>query len=381
MKKGKIFIVASAVIFMAGSVVCAEAQKTPRIKGGQEAEALAWPWMAALVNADQSDAYKGHFCGASLIHPRWVITAAHCVKNVWGLDSDPDDIDVVLGVNDLRDNLKGERIGVKRVVSHPDYDYLSEDADIALLELRQASSYAPVPIVSGEASVLMLSGESSADWENGMAMGWGFADTDDQWEYPYKLQQVTLPIVSNDICNEAYTEEYEWDDGWWWLAWLFGYDEEDEQVTDSMMCAGYSDGFRDACSGDSGGPLLVEEEDSWKVAGIVSWGQRCDDSGSYGVYTRVSVFTDFIAEHLSKDYFACADYDSDGEVDRKDLSDKITDAGDVFDDWVRECWRPKADCGDYNDNGIVSTRDRIEKFWDDEQELDDWIQECWIPEL
>ncbi|KAG7301196.1 hypothetical protein JYU34_014059 [Plutella xylostella] len=54
-----------------------------RIMGGTPAEEGSAPYMAALVAGDNIRAYS---CGGSIITPRTILTAAHCVENVWAYD-------------------------------------------------------------------------------------------------------------------------------------------------------------------------------------------------------------------------------------------------------------------------------------------------------
>ena len=64
---------------------------------------------------------------------------------------------------------------------------------------------------------------------------------------------------------------------------------------DLHTCAGYHEGGKDACIGDSGGPLIcVSEDDQPVLWGITSQGIKCAEKNAPGVYTRVSfIFTKF----------------------------------------------------------------------------------------
>jgi V8-like Glu-specific endopeptidase len=248
-----------------------------RIVGGDDAVRGEYPWMAALIEAKDRGIPHDPFCGASLIHPKWLLTAAHCVKDAYGNDEAPTDIDVVMGLYNLKTDA-GERLKVKRIVSNPSYieSDLTNDFDIALLELEQEVSYTPVSVFSGN---------STLEGVQAVTMGWGDMSSSLFWsDYPDVLQEVSLPIVSNETCNKAfnaYSREY------------------DDSITETMMCAGYKQGGKDSCTGDSGGPLMVQDDDGeWKVAGVVSWGPGCARRGLYGVYSRVSAMIDFIAEYV-----------------------------------------------------------------------------------
>uniref|UniRef100_A0A3P9JBR0 trypsin n=1 Tax=Oryzias latipes TaxID=8090 RepID=A0A3P9JBR0_ORYLA len=99
------------------------------------------------------------------------------------------------------------------------------------------------------------------------------------------LQYVKLPVVSQDECRASYASR------------SVGYN-----ITDSMFCAGFPEGGRDTCLGDSGGAFVIEDEVTgrWGVFGLVSWGgpDECGAQRMYGVYTRVGPFLDWIQNHL-----------------------------------------------------------------------------------
>lgn len=65
------------------------------------------------------------------------------------------------------------------------------------------------------------------------------------------------------------------------------------------ICAGSVLG-KDACTGDSGGPLMtVRREDvRWVLIGIISTGNSCGLHGWPGIYIRVSHYTKWIYEQI-----------------------------------------------------------------------------------
>ena len=252
---------------MLGQNMAVAETNTPDIIGGVEAVPGAWPWMAALVTASEPNAYNGQFCGGALIAPEWVITAAHCFNS-----DDPTQVDVVLGRHTLSSN-EGQRHNVAQIILHPNYDENTNDSDIALLRLATASAQPTISLITPATANLANPGV------NATVAGWGNMDPDGGNNFPDALQQVTLPIVSNETCNSP--QSY------------------NGGITDNMLCAGFAAGGQDSCQGDSGGPLMIPNTGGagWVHVGVVSFGNGCAQPNFYGVYTRVSMFHAWVESH------------------------------------------------------------------------------------
>ncbi len=242
---------------------------TPRIIGGEAAAPGDWPWMVALLEADNTNNYNAHYCGGALIHPQWVLTAGHCAYG-----EKPGNIEALVGAGDLKSG-EGERVPVLRIVMHPDYDDFTLVSDIALLELSRPVSQPTLGLVTDNAD--LYAGREA------MVMGWGATDSLGL-SFSSILLEATLPLVSNATCNAAFN--------------AYPYHEYANDILNSMICAGYAAGGTDACVGDSGGPLVIDDNGAWKMAGVVSWGEGCAKPDLYGVYTRVPAFIDFIDPYV-----------------------------------------------------------------------------------
>lgn len=238
-------------------------ERAADIVGGQAADLGEYPWQAMLL-----DSSGRFFCGGSLIHAKWVLTAGHCTYGITVAR-------VVLGAHDRTNSSESGRqtITVLRTIRHPNYNDNTTNNDIALLELSQPatlnSRVATIPyVISPGDDPLFAAGVNS------VVTGWGA--TSEGGSSPAILQEVTVPIVSQDICRQAYGSS----------------------LTNNMFCAGLAQGGKDSCQGDSGGPLSVSSGSSRKLAGIVSWGNGCARPGFYGIYTRVANYTAWIQQYI-----------------------------------------------------------------------------------
>ncbi|XP_058466489.1 trypsin 5G1-like [Malaya genurostris] len=225
----------------------------PRIIGGHEIDISDIPFQVSL-HAE----YYGFFCSGVIISSNWILTAAHCVDNLFISKA----IQIRFGSNYTATG--GSLIVVKQVIKHPNYTRLDLDYDLSLLELKEA-----IPLDDQLYAAELPSQDEQID--DGLCVqvsGWGSTYTRvDQ------LRATYVPIVSPEECRAAYD--------YFWIV-----------VTERMVCAGFPEGGRDACYGDSGGPLV----DGRKLLGIVSWGMECAQPSFPGVYARVASAREWIAE-------------------------------------------------------------------------------------
>jgi len=241
-----------------------------KIVGGEEAVPGTWPWQVYL---------EGAGCGGALIDPEWVLTAAHCFADEGRREYElPPDFQylAVVGRHDLTDTASGEEFDVVEVIVHPDHVIGENDSDLALVRLSSFSVQKPIQVINAAETELEAPGTMA------VVTGWGTRKVG-QWDFPDRLYQVSVPLISNQQCRDT--------------------NYEDEEITENMICAGFiQEGGKDACQGDSGGPLMVQEPGGeYRQVGIVSFGIGCGKPEYPGVYTRVSRFERWISAIVGSD--------------------------------------------------------------------------------
>jgi hypothetical protein len=268
---GQRWVLASAAALVAAAACCPSAGA---VVGGGPVTLTDHPYQVALVKAAKT-ASSGQFCGGSIRDAWHIITAAHCVWDTTSSSSgqpvSPSQVDVLAGVEDLRNEGLGQRPDVAAISVDPHYDSGELLHDAALLTLATpltlGAKEQPIPLVTDAASASMTPGYLL------FVTGWG--DTTGSATYPFDLRGGQVPFVADATCKADYENTFP----------PFTIDPATE------VCAG--DDNRDSCFGDSGGPLVQQNSVPTPVddrlVGIVSWGAYgCADADFPGVYTEIA---------------------------------------------------------------------------------------------
>ncbi|XP_053112203.1 ovochymase-2 isoform X2 [Hemicordylus capensis] len=253
-----------------------------RIVGGNQVKQGSHPWQISLKRNQH------HFCGGTLVSTQWVITAAHCVVSRYLLNS----LTVTAGEHDLSLTEEEEQtLPVKYIIKHPRYNTKNPmNYDIALLRVNGHFKFGPKvwPACLPDPNEKFDPGFICT------TCGWGRLG--ENAVLPGVLHEVDLPILDQDLCSRV-------------LSTL-----KKPVQGDTLMCAGFPDGGKDACQGDSGGSLMCRREHgSWTLVGVTSWGMGCARSwmsnlkkkysmrGSPGVFTELIKVLPWIQEHMDTD--------------------------------------------------------------------------------
>ncbi|KAM6154427.1 kallikrein-2-like [Erethizon dorsatum] len=229
------FLVLCLILSLGGTGAVPPVQS--RIVGGWECEKHSQPWQVAVYHDGLA------VCGGVLVHPHWVLTAAHCIRS---------DSQVLLGRHNLFEGEDtAQHTHVSYSLAYPLYNMSLLNGtlggetdfshDLMLLRLSESAN------ITDAVKVLDLPMLEPEPGSTCFASGWGSIEPEvDQPVLPRTLQCVDLSLLSRDVCQRAYSKP----------------------VTEFMLCAGHLKGGKDSCVGDSGGPLIC----NGVLRGLMSWG-------------------------------------------------------------------------------------------------------------
>ncbi|GAB1599770.1 mannan-binding lectin serine protease 1-like [Argonauta hians] len=245
-----------------------------KIKSGYPAARDSAPWFVLFVSA----ATKNPFCGGTLVGNKHIVTAAHCINLFKNFNNR--NVHVYIGTQNCSGH-GGIRVQMKRWIVHGDFNQTNYDNDIAIIVLKEVLVFTPkihpLCLVNNE----VIEEDSFYSGVYGTVVGCG-ETTFGYNPYPRHLHEVKLPYVSDYECRKSLAKGH--------------------NITKNMFCAGFYGAYQgDSCKGDSGGPytMLLPQSERWIFVGIVSWGYNCDRSNSFGVYTNVGRYYDWITSIIT----------------------------------------------------------------------------------
>lgn len=171
-----------------------------------------------------------------------------------------------------------ETIDIENVTIHPGYKLGNAthtgDYDIAIIQLKR-----PAVFHKRVHSICLPDMETSfPTGKTCFATGWGLQQENGN-VYSEVLREVAVNLVSKEVCNSNISYK--------------------GMINERYLCAGFPAGGRDSCGGDSGGPLACQNENgSFVLTGVVSWGEGCARANKYGVYLDVRTMLPFIESTL-----------------------------------------------------------------------------------
>jgi len=229
--------------------------RSPNIVNGFDANPGEFPWQASFQTS-----WGFHFCGASIVSERWLVTAAHCVEG-----KSAGSVKVVLGLHD-----QGQTVGnpaeydIAQILAHPAYDRSTISNDITLIQTTS-----PIQFNSRVQTIDLPSQDQVFSGQACQISGWGELG----WNQgsPDILQKLDVEVKSVEWCQRN--------------AWVY---------TDDKVCIMPASGrASSACRGDSGGPLAC----GGTLVGAASYVFGECSTRNANVYANVAHFRGWIRDN------------------------------------------------------------------------------------
>ncbi|XP_013133131.1 PREDICTED: trypsin, alkaline C-like [Papilio polytes] len=240
------------------AVAAAIPRNPQRIVGGSTTTISQYPYAAAMLFSWGGSSYW-QSCGGTILNNRSVLSAAHCffrnTANQWRIR-----------VGSTNANSGGTVHNTNRIIMHPNYNFRTQDHDVAILRASSNFGFNNNVRAASIAGSNYNLGYNQVVW----AIGWGAIAYKGQSSE--QLRHVQIWTINQNTCRNNYAAR-------------------GLTITNNMLCSGWLGvGGRDQCQGDSGGPLIHNNV----VVGVCSWGHECALPNFPGVNARVSRYTSWI---------------------------------------------------------------------------------------
>ncbi|GAB6023504.1 hypothetical protein CHUAL_008281 [Chamberlinius hualienensis] len=246
-----------------------------RLVSGVPTEYGEWPWQVTLQLRHPRWGFVGHWCAGVLIHPKWILTGAHCITNKLFHLPYPKYWTAILGKNNLRVKEPGEMpMKISRIIIHNNFSEYHHD--LALIKLIRPVKTQSTDLIKHIClPKTKLTRNETFVGLRCVATGWGRTHVGGR-NSDY-LQKIDLPIVENQVCKQAYAHTFR------------------IPIQQYHICAGYRTGGKGTCIGDSGGPLQCPIGDGrWFLVGVTSFGSGCAKPGYPDVFMRITHYLNWI---------------------------------------------------------------------------------------
>jgi secreted trypsin-like serine protease len=229
--------------------------------GGHNATIAQYPSLAYIEGVQ---ATAGYACTGTVVAPRVVLTAGHCVEDVESSSIvEPGEIAVATGVSNLTKIPHANVSEVIQVLAYPKFDPSKLQGDAGLLILAAPVAAPPTPLATAADAALYEPGDELT------IAGWGIDDRN-TGHAPNQLQAGSVPVEDASHCKRGTRRFYPFFD------------------PTHQVCALDVPGFKvTACHGDSGGPAFATRSDGSLVeVGVTSLGDGSCNPSSPAVFTR-----------------------------------------------------------------------------------------------